>query len=96
MEKRAGSCREIAEMVEKRKVPETGEFPSAGPPASPIEGPDAGGIARELDVTVGTLNGWENGRHRPIRAQRKRLLRMAQATGIAPPLLPTARPEQGQ
>lgn len=34
-------------------------------------------LARELDVTVGTLNGWENGRHRPLRAQRKRLERLA-------------------
>jgi transcriptional regulator with XRE-family HTH domain len=42
-------------------------------------------LARELDVTVGTLNGWENGRHRPLRAQRKRLERMAQELGIAPP-----------
>jgi len=31
-------------------------------------------FARELDVTVGTMNGWENGKHRPVKAQRKRLL----------------------
>lgn len=34
-------------------------------------------FARQLDVTVGTLSGWENGHHRPLKAQRKRLLRMA-------------------
>src|SRR5689334_19027219 len=35
------------------------------------------------NVTVGTLNGWENGRHRPVGLNRKRLLQMAQAIGIA-------------
>ena len=49
-------------------------------------------LARELDVTVGTLNGWENGRHRPLRAQRKRLERMAQELGIAPPRATPAIP----
>ena len=44
-------------------------------------------LARELDVTVGTLNGWENGRHRPLRAQRKRLERMAEEHGIEPPVI---------
>jgi len=43
-------------------------------------------LARELDVTVGTLNGWENGRHRPLRAQRKRLERMAEEHGIKLPV----------
>ena len=45
-------------------------------------------FARELDVTVGTMNGWENGRHRPVRAQRKRLLRLAEDAGIEPPIAP--------
>jgi transcriptional regulator with XRE-family HTH domain len=44
-------------------------------------------LARELDVTVGTLNGWENGRHRPLRAQRKRLERMAEEHRIEPPVM---------
>ena len=39
-------------------------------------------FARELDVTTGTMNGWENGKHRPVKAQRKRLLKMAQEWGI--------------
>ncbi|MCE7894911.1 MAG: XRE family transcriptional regulator [Sorangiineae bacterium PRO1] len=34
-------------------------------------------FARELDVTVGTLSGWENGKHVPVRAQRRRLLALA-------------------
>jgi ribosome-binding protein aMBF1 (putative translation factor) len=42
-------------------------------------------FARELEVTVGTFSGWEAGRHRPVRAQRKRLLQMAEASGIEPP-----------
>lgn len=45
-------------------------------------------FAREIDVTVGTLNGWDNGRHRPVRAQRNRLLRMAHDAGF--PIPPTA------
>jgi transcriptional regulator with XRE-family HTH domain len=39
-------------------------------------------LAHELDVTVGTLNGWENGRHRPVKAQRKRLEAMAAGLGL--------------
>ena len=42
-------------------------------------------LARELDVTVGTVNGWENGRHRPVNAQRKRLHKIAEANGMAIP-----------
>lgn len=34
-------------------------------------------FARQLDVTVGTLSGWENGRHRPLETLRKRLVRLA-------------------
>ena len=42
-------------------------------------------LARELDVTVGTMNGWENGRHRPVRAQRRRLLALAEGMSLAIP-----------
>lgn len=42
-------------------------------------------LARELDVTVGTMNGWENARHRPVKVQRKRLLRLAAQIGVRPP-----------
>ncbi len=45
-------------------------------------------FARELDVTVGTMNGWENGKHRPVKAQRKRLLGLAKDTGIQVPTTP--------
>ena len=48
-------------------------------------------FARALDVTVGTMNGWENGRHRPVRAQRKRLLRLAKESRIEPPVSGAAR-----
>jgi len=44
-------------------------------------------FARELDVTVGTMNAWENGKHCPVKAQRKRLLRMAEEAGIGAPVL---------
>ena len=42
-------------------------------------------LARELDVTVGTMNGWENGRHRPVRAQRRRLILIAEEMGLTIP-----------
>jgi DNA-binding XRE family transcriptional regulator len=43
-------------------------------------------FARELNVTVGTLGGWENGHHRPLNTQRKRLLLLAVKAGIQAPL----------
>lgn len=43
-------------------------------------------FAREVDVIVGTLSGWENGHHRPLKAQRKRLPRLATKAGIQTPL----------
>jgi transcriptional regulator with XRE-family HTH domain len=46
-------------------------------------------FARELEVTVGTINGWENGRHRPVRAQRTRLGRLAEELGVTPPTAST-------
>jgi transcriptional regulator with XRE-family HTH domain len=42
-------------------------------------------LARDLDVTVGTMNGWENGKHRPVKAQRRRLVTMAEEMGLAVP-----------
>lgn len=39
-------------------------------------------LARELDVTVGTMNGWENGRHRSVRVQRRRLTALAESLGL--------------
>lgn len=42
-------------------------------------------FARELDVTVGTLSGWENDHRRPFTAQRKRL-HLAMKVGIKAPL----------
>lgn len=41
-------------------------------------------FARDLDVTVGTLSSYEN-HHRPLKAQRKRLLRMAKKAEIQVP-----------
>ena len=48
-------------------------------------------FAHELDVTVGTLNGWENGRHKPVKAQQKRLLRLAAERHIAMPSIDRTR-----
>ena len=48
-------------------------------------------LARDIDVTVGTLNGWENARHRPVRAQRNRLLRMANEAHVP---IPSMRPKE--
>jgi len=39
-------------------------------------------FAAALDVTAGTLSSWENGHHRPVKAQRKRPRRLASKAGI--------------
>lgn len=40
-------------------------------------------FARELGVTYGTVNAWENGKHRPMRVLARQLLRRAERQGIA-------------
>jgi transcriptional regulator with XRE-family HTH domain len=47
-------------------------------------------FAHVLDVTVGTLSGWENGKHIPVRAQRRRLLALA-ARSSAPAMVHVVR-----
>jgi len=39
-------------------------------------------LAREIGVTFSTVNGWENGKHQPIRAFVNRLLDIAAAAGL--------------
>ena len=39
-------------------------------------------LAREIGVTFSSVNGWENGRHRPIPALVARLLEIAGAAGL--------------
>jgi putative transcriptional regulator len=39
-------------------------------------------LARELQVTFSTVNGWENGKHRPIPALEHRLVELADASEI--------------
>jgi DNA-binding transcriptional regulator YiaG len=39
-------------------------------------------LARELEVTFGTVNGWENGRHEPIAALGRRLVELAEGAGM--------------
>jgi transcriptional regulator with XRE-family HTH domain len=39
-------------------------------------------LARELSVTFGTVNGWENRKHRPIPALENRLIELAQAARV--------------
>lgn len=51
-------------------------------------------LARDLDVTVGTMNGWENGKHRPVKAQRRRLVAMAQEIGLKVPGTDRSRVER--
>src|SRR5262245_58002662 len=46
-------------------------------------------FAHEIDVVVGTVNAWENDKRRPLKAQRKRLLKMAEEMGIQPPTAPS-------
>lgn len=43
------------------------------------------GLARELGVSFATVNGWENGRHRPIPALARRLAEMAAEERPGPP-----------
>ena len=40
-------------------------------------------LAREMNVTFATVNGWENGKHRPIQAFASSLLDMAATAGVA-------------
>jgi transcriptional regulator with XRE-family HTH domain len=40
-------------------------------------------LAREMGVTFSTVNGWENGRHRPIPALITTLLGIANAAGLS-------------
>jgi transcriptional regulator with XRE-family HTH domain len=42
-------------------------------------------LARELEVTFSTVNGWENGKHQPIPSLARRLLDMAEASGVRSP-----------
>lgn len=39
-------------------------------------------LARDLGVTYGTVNGWENGKHRPLRLLGRALLRRAARAGV--------------
>jgi DNA-binding transcriptional regulator YiaG len=39
-------------------------------------------LARELQVTFSTVNGWENGKHRPIPALAKRLVEIADTSRV--------------
>jgi len=41
-------------------------------------------LARDLHVTFSTVNGWENGKHRPIPALVGRLVELADASHIPP------------
>lgn len=41
-------------------------------------------FARQLGVTWGTVSGWENGRHRPLRVLARQLLRRASRAGVEP------------
>jgi putative transcriptional regulator len=41
-------------------------------------------LAGELQVSFGTVNGWENGKHEPIPALASRLTEMARIAGVNP------------
>jgi DNA (cytosine-5)-methyltransferase 1 len=45
-------------------------------------------LARELGVSFATVNGWENGRHRPIPALERQLVALAQHDGTPVPVVP--------
>jgi len=42
-------------------------------------------LARELDVSFATVNGWERGRHRPIPSLERRLIEIADKLGLDVP-----------
>lgn len=50
-------------------------------------------LARELEVTFATVNGWENGRHHPIPALASQLVSMAKSAGIS--VSPRRRAREG-
>jgi transcriptional regulator with XRE-family HTH domain len=52
-------------------------------------------LARELQVTFSTVNGWENGKHRPIPALATRLLEIAAASDV-PSVRFAARPSHSR
>jgi transcriptional regulator with XRE-family HTH domain len=39
-------------------------------------------LAQRLGVTFGTINGWENGKHAPLRAFRNLLIQLARELGV--------------
>ena len=39
-------------------------------------------LARELGVTFGTVNGWENGKHRPSPLAARQIVRTAAGSGV--------------
>ena len=41
-------------------------------------------LAHEIGVTYGTVNCWENGRHRPLQVLARALLRRASRAGVEP------------
>jgi transcriptional regulator with XRE-family HTH domain len=48
-------------------------------------------LAKELQVTFSTVNGWENGKHRPIPALAGKLVELAEAS-----VIPQARYASGR
>jgi transcriptional regulator with XRE-family HTH domain len=41
-------------------------------------------FARDLDVSVGTMNGRENGKRRSVKAQRRPVISLARGSGSSP------------
>jgi putative transcriptional regulator len=59
------------------------DFPSLVKKIREVRGLTQEQLARDLDVTFGTVNGWENGKHRPIQALAARIRQMAREAGIS-------------
>jgi DNA-binding XRE family transcriptional regulator len=51
-------------------------------------------FAWDLDVSVGTMNGRENGKRRPVTAQRRRLISLAEGMGVRHPEADSNRRER--
>lgn len=58
------------------------DFPALVREIREAQGLTQEGLARELNVTFGTVNGWENGKHQPIPALAHRILELARECGV--------------
>jgi DNA-binding transcriptional regulator YiaG len=86
----------LYDLVQDENRAKQGQMPSGTPHIGPLDIPTLvreirksrhmtqEQLARELQVTFSTVNGWENGKHRPIPALARKLVELADASDIPP------------